>query len=44
MAKTAFNWEKALFTRKLDLNLRKKPVKCYLWKIALCHAEAGHGE
>jgi hypothetical protein len=23
----------------LDLNLRKKPVKCYIWSIALCGAE-----
>jgi hypothetical protein len=26
---------KALFTSKLDLNLRKKLVKCYIWSIAL---------
>jgi hypothetical protein len=24
-----------LFTRKLDLNLRKKPVKCHIWSTAL---------
>jgi len=31
MAKAAFNKKKeALFTRKLDLNLRKKLVKCYI--------------
>jgi hypothetical protein len=29
MAKAAFN--KTLFTRKLDLELQKKPVKCYVW-------------
>jgi hypothetical protein len=34
MAKAAFN-KKTLFTRKLDLNLRKKLVKCYIWSIAL---------
>ena len=28
MAKAAFNQKKTLFTRKLDLNLRKKLVKC----------------
>jgi hypothetical protein len=39
MAKTAFNKKKNLFTNKLDLNLRKKLVKCYIWSIALCGAE-----
>jgi hypothetical protein len=34
MAKPAFNKEKDLFTRILDLNLRKKLVKCYIWSIA----------
>ena len=27
------------FTSKLDLELRKKPVTCYMWNIALCDAE-----
>jgi len=27
------------FTSKLDLNLRKKLVKCYIWGITLCGAE-----
>ena len=32
MAKAAFNKKKNLFfTSKLDLNLRKKLVKCYVW-------------
>jgi hypothetical protein len=31
----AFNKKKTLFTTKLDLNLRKKLVKCYIWSIAL---------
>jgi hypothetical protein len=35
MAKEAFNKTKTLFTSKLDLNLRKKLVKCYIWSIAL---------
>jgi hypothetical protein len=26
-------------TSKLDLNLRKKPVKCYIWSMALYGAE-----
>ena len=38
MAKAAFN-KKTLFTRKLDLNLRKKLVKCYIWSMALYGAE-----
>jgi hypothetical protein len=29
----------ALFTSILDLELRKKLVKCYIWSIALCGAE-----
>ena len=38
MAKAAFN-KKTLFTSKLDLNLRKKLVKCYIWSMALYGAE-----
>ena len=34
MAKAAFNKKKALFTGTLDLKLRKKLVKCYIWSIA----------
>jgi hypothetical protein len=34
-AKPAFNKKKILFTSKLDLNLRKKLVKCYIWSVAL---------
>jgi hypothetical protein len=39
MAKAAFNKKKNLFTNKLDLNLRKRPVRCYVWSIALYGAE-----
>ena len=39
MAKAAFNKKKNLFTNKLDLNLRKKLVKCYIWSMALYGAE-----
>jgi hypothetical protein len=39
MAKAAFNKKKPLFTSKLDLNLRKKLVKCYIWSTALYGAE-----
>jgi hypothetical protein len=33
MARAAFNNKRALFTGKTDLELRKKPVKCYIWTI-----------
>jgi hypothetical protein len=41
MAKAAFNKKKNLFTSTLDLNLRKKLVKCYIWSMALYGAETG---
>ena len=39
MAKAAFNKKNNLFTNKLDLNLRKKLVKCYIWSMAFYGAE-----
>ena len=39
MAKAAFNKKKTLLTSKLDLNLRKKLVRCYIWSMALYGAE-----
>jgi hypothetical protein len=39
MARVAFNKKKNLFTSKLDLNLRKKLVKCYIWSMAVYGAE-----
>jgi AmiR/NasT family two-component response regulator len=36
MAKAAFNKNKTLFASKLDLNLKKKLVKCYIWNIDFC--------
>jgi len=36
MTKAAFDKKKALFTRKMDLNLRKKLVQCYTWSTAVC--------
>jgi len=39
MAKAALNKKIALFTSTLDLELRKKLVKCYIWSIALHGAE-----
>jgi len=39
MAKAAFNKKRVLFISKLDLELKKKLVKCYNWSIALYGAE-----
>ena len=39
IAKAAFNKKKNLFTSTLDLNLRKKLVKCFIWSMALYGAE-----
>ena len=39
MAKAAFNKKRTLVTSTLDLELRKKLVKCYIWDIALYGAE-----
>jgi hypothetical protein len=39
MAKAAFNKKRTLFTSTLDLELRKKLAKCYVWRIALFGAE-----
>jgi hypothetical protein len=41
MAKAALNKNRALFTGKMDLELMKKLVKCYIWGIALYGAEIG---
>jgi len=39
MTKAAFNMKKTIFTSQMDLNLRKKLVKCYIWSIAFYGAE-----
>jgi len=39
MVKAAFNKNNNIFTSNLDLNLRKKPVKCYIWSISFYGAE-----
>ena len=39
MAMAVFNKKKILLTSKLDLNLRKKLVKCYIWSMAFYGAE-----
>jgi len=39
MAKAAVNKKRAFFTSTLDLKLKKKIVKCYIWSITLYGAE-----
>jgi hypothetical protein len=39
MAKAAFKKKRILFTSTLDWELRKKLVKCYVWRIVLYGAE-----
>jgi hypothetical protein len=39
MTKAVLNKKRALFNWTLDLKLRKKLVKCYIWSIALYGAE-----
>jgi hypothetical protein len=39
MAKTVLNKKRTLFTSTLDLELRKKLVKCYVWSIPLYGAK-----
>ena len=41
MTKTAFSNKKTLLTSKLDLHLKKKLVKCFIWSTALYGAETG---
>ena len=42
MEKAAFSKKKTLFTSKLDLNLRKKLIKCYIWSMACMVLKLGH--
>lgn len=39
MAKTAFNKKTNIFIAKLNSDLKKKPVKCYILSIAPCGTE-----
>jgi hypothetical protein len=39
MEEAKFNKNKILYTNKLDLNLMKKLVECYLWSLAVYGAE-----
>ena len=41
MIKAAFNKKRALFASTLDLELRKKLVKCCIWSVALYGVETG---
>jgi hypothetical protein len=41
MAIAAFK-KKTLFTSKLDLNLRKKLAKCYIWSVVCMVLKLGH--
>jgi hypothetical protein len=40
MVKAAFNKKRAVFTNTLDLKLRKKLVKCYIWSKVVYGAES----
>jgi hypothetical protein len=39
LAKAAINRKRALLTSKIELEMRKKLVKCYIWSMALYGAE-----
>ena len=41
MTKSSFNKKQALVTSKLQLHVRKKPVKCHTLRIAVSCAENG---
>ena len=42
IVKAAINKKNTLFTRKHDLNLRNKLLKCYVWSKTLCVLKIGH--
>ena len=39
VTKATFKKKKNLFTSKLNLNLKKELVNCYIWSVALCGDE-----
>ena len=39
IAKEAFNRKMSLLTSNLNIELKKKLVRCYVWSIALCGSE-----
>jgi len=41
MAKKVFTEKKKLFTGKMNLELKKKIMKCLVWSVALYAAESG---
>jgi len=41
MSKATFNKKRALFTSTMDLELRKKLVKCYIWSMLYVVLELG---
>jgi len=40
VAKGAFSKKKSAFSMKLDLDLRQKLLKSYVWRVTLYDAEA----
>jgi len=42
IAQAEFNKKKALYTRKLDLNLRAQLVQCYIWSIVYMVLNLSH--
>jgi hypothetical protein len=44
MAKAVFHKKKTLFIRKLNFNLRKKPVKYHTWSINVNQSHYRPGE
>jgi hypothetical protein len=39
--KAAFSKKKTFSASKLELNVRKELLKCYIWSVALCGDETG---
>ena len=39
MAKKVFMEKKKLFTDKMNLELKKRTMKCLVWSVAMCAAE-----
>ena len=39
IAKEVFNRKMSLLTNKLNIELEKKLVRCYVWSIDSCHSE-----
>ena len=39
MGKNSFNRRKTLFTSKMDIGLKKRLIKCFVWSVVLYAAE-----